>query len=380
MSIRKDPRSPYWQYDFQRNGQRFHGSTGCTAKRDAERFEAELKRKVALGEDAKPPITLDQACKLYWDDKGQFEANAYTTEYQLANLCRIVGQTRIVGLLRQRDMSDFVAKRRAEPARNRKTPIAAATLNRELQLAKRVWKYARKQGFDVPAADSDDAIDWGELLLDEPKERVRELNASEEKRLRGKLDGDLLALVEFALLSGQRKSAIITLTWDTVDLAGERATVLTKGAVKHTFPLTPRMLEILNERPTVPDCDRVFTYVCSRPSPKRKDRTPRYKGKRYPFTVGGWARKWKKALKEAAITDFRFHDLRHTSATRVVRASGNLKAAQKLLGHTDIATTSRYAHVMEDDLRKIMRRTELRNSHGRKRGMDGAKPQETAEN
>ena len=83
---------------------------------------------------------------------------------------------------------------------------------------------------------------------------------------------------------------------------------------------------------------------------------------RYPFSKNGWARKWYKALEDAGIGDFRFHDLRHTKGTRALRATGNLKAVQKLLGHADITTTSRYAHALEDDVRAMMLASESRNS------------------
>ena len=77
----------------------------------------------------------------------------------------------------------------------------------------------------------------------------------------------------------------------------------------------------------------------------------RRSGERYPFTKSGWRKQWSRALKAAGIEDFRFHDLRHTAATRTLRASGNMKAVQKMLGHSDITTTARYAHVMVDDVR-----------------------------
>ena len=53
---------------------------------------------------------------------------------------------------------------------------------------------------------------------------------------------------------------------------------------------------------------------------------------------------------------YRFHDNRHTAATRVLRACGNLKVAQKLLRHADIATTAKYAHVMHEDVLEAMER------------------------
>ncbi|TNJ41558.1 tyrosine-type recombinase/integrase, partial [Phaeobacter sp. B1627] len=60
------------------------------------------------------------------------------------------------------------------------------------------------------------------------------------------------------------------------------------------------------------------------------------------------------ALGKAEIEDFRFHDLRHTFATRMLRATGNLKLVSRLLGHTSIETTMRYAHVLDTDLADAM--------------------------
>jgi integrase len=365
MSVRKDPRSPYWQYDFQRNKERFHGSTGCTTRRDAERFESDLKRRIALGENTKPQITLDLACQAYWEEKGQHESASSTTEYQLANLCSIIGPQRLLRDLRLKDFQDYITKRRKQKARNSDKPISAASINREWQLARRVWKLAISKGYDVPTPGTEHGIDWSKLKLDEPKERVRELTAEEEKRLFASLDPDVLAVAEFAMLSGQRKSAIITLRWDHVDFVEQRAKVKTKGDKWHAFPLTSRMIELIQQRPRVEKVPQVFTYECKRPSPARPGRAKRYRGQRYAFSKNGWARRWYQALKDAGVEDFRFHDLRHTSATRIVRSTGNLKIAQRLLGHTDIATTSRYAHVNEDDVRAAMKKTESRNSHGK---------------
>ncbi|MGV1780037.1 tyrosine-type recombinase/integrase [Agrobacterium vitis] len=61
----------------------------------------------------------------------------------------------------------------------------------------------------------------------------------------------------------------------------------------------------------------------------------------------------RRAVPNAGVENFRFHDTRHTAATRVLRAS-NLRVAQKLLGHQDIATTTKYAHPMDDDIRTAL--------------------------
>lgn len=348
MSIYRTPKSPYWQYDFQRKGRRFHGSTGCTRKLDAQRYEGELKRKALLGQEVKPNITVDEACGTWWSTVGEQQRSHATSRYQLNNLIAGLGATVLLTDIGFAQLDLYVARRRAK--------VANASVNREAELARRVWRHAADRGFDVPP------IEWGKLLLREPKERVRELSATEEEALFTKLPDDLAALVEFALLSGQRRTAIVTLVWADVDLKGMRATVSTKGSVRHTFPLTPRMATIIANRPKV--SPQVFTYVCQRPSPPRADRTRRLKGHRYPFSKQGWTRTWRTALKDAGIADFRFHDIRHTTGTRVLRATGNLKAVQKLLGHEDITTTARYAHAMEDDVREALLAAESRNSTG----------------
>ena len=58
--------------------------------------------------------------------------------------------------------------------------------------------------------------------------------------------------------------------------------------------------------------------------------------------------------KRAGVVDFRIHDLRHTGATRTLRASKNLRAVQEMLGHADIKTTMRYAHALVDDVAEAM--------------------------
>ncbi len=56
-------------------------------------------------------------------------------------------------------------------------------------------------------------------------------------------------------------------------------------------------------------------------------------------------------MRKAGIKDFRFHDLRHTFATRLAQAGVDLYKISKLLGHKDIKMTQRYAHHCPDSLR-----------------------------
>lgn len=344
MSIYKPKNSPHYHFDFQMRNRRFFGSTGCTSKRDAEKYEAIQKRKAALGETESEDITVDQAFGTWWNLKGKHEGNSATVKGQIKRLSDSFGRTLAFSDISITEFDTYIAKRRAK--------VKNATVNREIELVRRVAGWIGERGYKAPK------IKWGEILLPEPKERVRELSTTEEDSLFEKLPDHLKPVVEFAMLSGQRRTEVITLRWSDVDLAGGRATVSIKGGNRHTFPLTPRMIALIAGQPKA--CATVFTYLCRRTI--NIGAAKRVKGQRYPFSNQGWARDWRKAVKDAGITDFRFHDLRHTAGTRNLRATGNLKSVQSLMGHADIKTTARYAHVMEDDVRNMMLAAESRNS------------------
>jgi integrase len=60
---------------------------------------------------------------------------------------------------------------------------------------------------------------------------------------------------------------------------------------------------------------------------------------------------WNKIRKKAGIPDVRIHDLRHNFASLLVNNGRSLYEVQKLLGHADISTTQRYAHLSQDTLK-----------------------------
>ena len=74
-------------------------------------------------------------------------------------------------------------------------------------------------------------------------------------------------------------------------------------------------------------------------------------GPLFPIAVRSLRAAYDEALAKAEITDFHFHDLRHTFATRLVQNGVDLYKVQKLLGHKNIAMTQRYAHHYPESLR-----------------------------
>lgn len=345
MSIFRPRGSAVWYYDFRCGGHRFSGSTGATGRRDAEAVERRARQQAALTLAAgrarrAAPLTMDVACQRYWLECGQHAARPDNEERALAWLAREVGPQTPVEAIDDAMVARLVAIRRGQrvvnAARGPQTPgklLSPATVNRSmteplrrvLRRAERVWK--------VPVQ----RIDWRQHLLKEPHERVRELRADEEAALFAHLRGVYVDLVRFALRAGLRRANVIGLAWADVDFGARQITVVMKGDRTHTLPLTPDLRELL-WRQRGRHATQVWAHADGA-----------------PVTVAAAVSAVRRALRKAGIEDFHpFHDLRHTAATRITRETGNLRHAQKLLGHTTITTTARYAHVTLDDLRDAM--------------------------
>jgi integrase len=381
--------SPYWWAKLEVRGQKFHRSTGCRTAREAEQFVA--AKRVELGKLADQaegkavapdpivrPITFADAVQMYEEEKA-CRMSSFTDMKRYGEcICIFFGVDAWLHNLLHRDLQRYYDHRRGEIT-VRNTPRSGASVNREIAYLRQVWKHAKRNGFHVGIEP-----EWGEII-DASAEtvRIRELKPHEEERLFRVLRDtypDLAPLVEFALLSGQRKTACTSLCWNDVNLVDREATftLKSKGSIKrrHTIPLTDRMVEIIEAQPRVKGVDQVFTYVCDRGG-RKAEGVHRKAGERYPYTPWGWRNRWQDALTKANVSDFRFHDLRHTTATRILRETNNLVIAQKLLGHTDLATTQRYAHAFLDDIRDGLNRVSEAQAEKRQRHTE--EPQEEYE-
>jgi integrase len=338
MSVYKPKGSPYFHFDFVWKGRRVFGSTGCKSRREALAYEGRQRQEAVNPKTDRPPITLDEACGVY-AEHAETLPSWPTAEYMITALIKGLGGNRLLAEISQRELQVYFAKRR--------NGRSNATVNREIDNARAIWRRAGKARFDVG-----EMPDWNTLKLKVPRKDPRELSYSEETGLFEALRADVADACDFALKSGWRRGEVIGLRWSDCDFSARQAKTRIKGGDEIKRPLTPTLLALIANQPKVGPF--VFTYVC------RKTRLKRRAGERYPLTPTVLRSAMAAAKVEAEISAFRFHDFRHTRGTRIVRATGSLAAAKEALKHRSITTTLRYAHVLDEDVRNALEASESR--------------------
>lgn len=349
MSTYRPKGRKHFLYDFEIGGHRFYGSTGCTSKREADREEqerkAEAKRQIAETRKLRrQPMTFGVAATRYWEEAGKYAKTATGIEWSLAWLQREIGSRTRLSAIDGEMVARLVVKRRDDTVLRggRSVKVAPATVNRTVtEVLRRILTRAAKV-WEEPVSP----VQWGKHLLKEPEERVRELRSEEEAALFAALRPDYHAVVRFAILTGCRLSECVNLRWQDVDWGGRQIWILGKGDKLAPIPMPPAVRELLWPLQGQHETS-VFTYVAARASGQRRH------GHRYPITYEGLKTAFRRDAK-TVLAGYRFHDNRHTAGTRVLRASGNIKLAQKMLRHSSISTTTKYAHVIQDDILEAM--------------------------
>jgi integrase len=202
--------------------------------------------------------------------------------------------------------------------------VKHSTVNRYKALLSKMFNL----GIDNNLTDSNPVKKMKSLR--EENFKIRFLTKDEEDRLYSSFFYSppyLRDIVTTALQTGMRKSEILNLKWTDIDFEFGFIEVLqSKSGKSRKIPISDKLELLLRSLPKV--CDYVFQID----------------GKK----IGDIKKCWNSAVKRAGITNFRFHDLRHTVATRMVEKGIDLVVVKEILGHADISTTMRYAHAVPE--------------------------------
>lgn len=147
----------------------------------------------------------------------------------------------------------------------------------------------------------------------------------------------LYPIVVLALATGMRKSEILGLTADAIDLINGRIILeRTKNGERRSVPLKGKPLTVMQEFLQKEQHNSKFIF------PSQDGLQPI--DIRFP---------WEKALKDASISDFKFHDLRHTAASLLLMTGAGLADVAAILGHKTLAMVKRYGHLSESHLSNV---------------------------
>lgn len=212
---------------------------------------------------------------------------------------------------------------------------APGTCDRILILTRYIFNLALK--WKVPGVKNNPAKEVDLLKVDNKRERF--LNEDEVRRLYDAVltsDNPMLQyIVPMLLLTGARKREVLDARWEDFDIDNRLWRIpFTKTGRPRTVPMSDGVMSILNTVPRIAGSAYVF------PNPATAK----------PYVTIHDA--WHTARKRAGLEDVRLHDLRHSFASILINSGRSLYEVQHLLGHTQVKTTERYAHLQQDTLMK----------------------------
>ena len=323
----------YWM-SFSVNKKQIKRSTGTTNKKLAEKILAKFRVDIVEGrwfeKDMASQYTYEELIERF---KREYMPSLEPTTSRRYKSCLthlnkfFTGMT--LNLITSDNLSTYFSNRRNEGAMPSTVNKERNLISKAFNLAIKPWKMAKVNPCnDVPREkENNEVIRW---LTPEEEERLLEES-------QGYLSNQLPDIITLDLNTGMRQMETLSLNWrKNVDMTNKVISVYdTKNKESRSIPMNDVVYDILSKRSRVVSVSGLVfnTSEGTMISPRNL------------------VREFYKVRKKAGIPDFRFHDLRHTFATRLVQTGVDIYTVAKLLGHKDLKSTKRYAHLNTDSLR-----------------------------
>src|ERR1051325_3152997 len=290
-----------------------------------------------------------EAAKMTFNELADYYERTYLIEPQYVGDRKVAGlRSYTDGKLRLKTLCDYFGKRKLREISHsdidkfrlvrlgtktkHEKQRSIATVNRDLGILRRVLNVALAQGWIHRSP-----FTMGKTLISIGDERPREriLTREEEERLLAACTGwraHLRPIIICALDTGMRRGELFKLVWSDVDFENKLITIRafnTKTMRQRQIGMTDRLASEL-------------AVLCAKnPYPEA-----------LLFGIGSTKGAWNKVRTKAGVMDLRFHDLRHTYATRLVSRRLPLSEAGRVLGHTQPTTTYRYVNANVETARR----------------------------
>lgn len=322
MGLYKQSGSPFWHYRFSLRGTRIHGTTKVKDRKLAQKIYEHERAQYVLGEKTHEvrPIKLKELIADYLE-YSKANKRSYRDDVSLAS--RVLGHFGdcMAQEVSQQSLERYKAVRRTKKVGEHM--LSGSTINRELAFLKVVFSKAM-----VNKKANHNPVLGVKFFNEREKSRVRYLTQDEQERLLNVCPPELRRIVLVALRTGARQSELLGIRWRDVDPVTNQITIpKAKGGRRRYIPLHGDVAELLSKMP------RTGEYV--------------FQGHNAGPVVwdGALRNAWEKSLVTAGIQDFRFHDLRHTTASHLAMRGASLQAIAAILGHSTTQMAERYAHL-----------------------------------
>lgn len=320
-------RGSIWWFRVSVGGKLIRGSTGTEDKKLALRVFDKVKGQIAEGKWFRklPERSFQEMMQKFLDEHASKKASYRTFMGHVQNMMAFFGNCSLVQIT-PRLINEYKNKRCSDGVKSATINRELATLKKAFNLALKEWEWIESNPVSKVSMEPED------------NKRDRWLTLDEEERLLNACPHWLREIVVFALKTGMRLSEILELSWEAVDFFRKTVTVFkSKNKERRTIPLNGTAIELLKSKAKVRLIKTNLVFY----SP----RAYKLLGRRNVSWV------FHTVARRAGISDFRFHDLRHTFATRLIQAGRDLYEVQKLLGHKSPSMTQRYAHHWPESLR-----------------------------
>jgi integrase len=301
---------------------------------EARKLADKIGRQIAMGEDPLERKSAQRAVptfaefieKDYLSHIKTYKRSWETDVSLLKNHLLPRFGKRYMDEITRQDIVKMHSERRASGA-------APGSANRLLIMMRFIFNLAQR--WEVPGVKANPTKNVS--LLPETNTKERYLNEDEARRLYEsvcKSENEILKfIVPMLILTGARKREALDARWEDFDFERRlwRIPTTKLGKPRHV-PLSDGVMSLLTTMPRNLKSD----YVFANPTTNR------------PFVSVFCA--WDTARKRAGLADVRIHDLRHSFASLLINSGRSLFEVQRLLGHTQVKTTQRYAHLSRETL------------------------------
>lgn len=291
-------------------------TTGCKNEDDAKAWCAERINRILTAPVITHETTLDAAAEKWWSEHGQFLVKPEGVFNRIKNLLMGIDPKILLSQISKADIAQFISY-------SQSIGRSPATINRYLCLLSAICNRAH-EFWDCHVPE----YRILSFKLKEPKENIKYFKDWDE--IQAVIDNaapHLKPVILTAIYTGMRMGRILSLKWEQIDWTNNIIAYMGKDGRPHAIPMVQQLRDTLSQIPR--KSEYVFTY-----NGRQLTRINQ---------------SWKKAFERAGVPYRNFHTLRHTTATWMLKTTGNLRLVQNVLDHHNISTTTKYAHLIDTE-------------------------------